>query len=473
MRPHGRVKRRLTRIAVATVAVALAAMTAVFYVVLSRSLEADAYNVLVDRAAAVAVTLTRSGTALTADLAGEETLDAGTWIYDPAGRLVERPPGDAAVPAAVTALARADHPTRTERADLVLYALPVGDATHRTAVVVAAQPRRPFEAAEDTALTAALALDGVVVATMAALTWRTVTAALAPVSRMTATAAAWNAQDLTQRFRLGPPTDELTTLAGTLDDLLDRLAASLGHERRLTAEIAHELRTPLARMRAEAEVALRGSGATHDLRAALSTVVDDTEHLTTTVDALMRSAADRVLTGRELPAGCDLAVAVRLAVLQAVGPADAAALTVTYRIDDRGVEAAAEQGLVVRLLAPLVHNAARYGAGELTVTIGQDGREALVTLDDAGPGLTDDDCRHGFTPGWRGSAAGATASDGVGLGLALARRLARSAAGDVDARPAGPGDPGGHLQVRLPLLPPAGAGANRVPGPRPDARRER
>src|SRR5207244_1729862 len=69
-------------------------------------------------------------------------------------------------------------------------------------------------------------------------------ASLRPVVRMTRQAADWSEHDLDHRFALGTPHDELTELAATLDGLLDRLAASLRHQRRFSAELPHELRAP-------------------------------------------------------------------------------------------------------------------------------------------------------------------------------------------------------------------------------------
>ena len=74
---------------------------------------------------------------------------------------------------------------------------------------------------------------------------------------MTRQAAEWSEHDLERRFSQGPPRDEFTTLAATLDGLLDRVAASLRHEQMLTAELSHELRTPLTAISAEAQYALR------------------------------------------------------------------------------------------------------------------------------------------------------------------------------------------------------------------------
>ena len=77
---------------------------------------------------------------------------------------------------------------------------------------------------------------------------------------MTASAEDWGAHDLDRRFDLGPARDELTGLAATLDHLLARIAASRRHEQRFASEMAHELRTPLAGLRARAELALGGPG---------------------------------------------------------------------------------------------------------------------------------------------------------------------------------------------------------------------
>ena len=77
--------------------------------------------------------------------------------------------------------------------------------------------------------------------------------ALRPVDAMTREGARGEPQESDRRFDLGPPHDELTQLAATLDSLLDRLAASLRHERLFSAELSHELRTPLARILAQSE----------------------------------------------------------------------------------------------------------------------------------------------------------------------------------------------------------------------------
>ncbi|MFN0280382.1 MAG: ATP-binding protein [Kineosporiaceae bacterium] len=457
-------RRRLVLAAVLALAAALVPVTAVFYVVLSRTLEADALSVLQARAAAASATVAAGvGPSSAQDPRDEAVLDAVTWVFDRDGRLLERPAHDQAVEAVVLSLARVREPVRRDVGETALLAVPVtADAddagARRLGTVVAGVSRTPYEDAEADALTAALALDVVVLVAVGLLTRRMVGAALEPVARMTSTAEEWGARDVDKRFALGEPTDELTGLAATLDGLLARLSSSLGHERRLTAEIAHELRTPLARIRADAEVALNGRPSAADLRATLTDIVADTEQLAATIDSLLRSAATDAGGLRQGTTGarCDPWEAARTAARRAGLAADVVDPETTVDVGtavDPGaavdLDVAAEEDLVVRALQPVLDNAGRYGEGRIRIRARVEAADLVLDVLDEGPGFTADDCRSALEPGARGSAAAGIA--GAGLGLPLARRLARSAGGDVTAHAATPARPGGHVEVRFPL----------------------
>jgi signal transduction histidine kinase len=111
-----------------------------------------------------------------------------------------------------------------------------------------------------------------------------------------------------------------------------------------------------------------------------------------------------------------------------------------------GVRASAEPALVERILAPLVENAARHARTRATVNVSRHGAWVEVAVEDDGPGVAPAEATAIFEPGVRGSAA--DGHDGAGLGLSLARRLARSAGGDVEADADAPG---GRFVVRLPI----------------------
>src|SRR3954452_7208907 len=113
--------------------------------------------------------------------------------------------------------------------------------------------------------------------------------ALRPVAEMTAYAEDWGAHELDRRFGLGPPRDELTGLAATLDGLLGRIAGSRRHEQRFASEVAHELRTPIAGLRARAELALVDE-AGDEQRRALEAVIVQADRLNGTIDTLLAVA---------------------------------------------------------------------------------------------------------------------------------------------------------------------------------------
>lgn len=103
---------------------------------------------------------------------------------------------------------------------------------------------------------------------------------------------------------------------------------------------------------------------------------------------------------------------------------------------------------VERILAPVVENACRYAASRARVTVGHDGGTVSFVVTDDGPGIDESERDRIFEPGYRGATTSAAANpDGSGLGLALARRLARAVEGDVIALEAGHG---AQFEVRLP-----------------------
>jgi signal transduction histidine kinase len=262
-----------------------------------------------------------------------------------------------------------------------------------------------------------------------------------PVLTMARQAAGYGHHDLSRRFDLGPPRDELTTLAATLDGLLDRLEASLGREQRLTAEIAHELRTPLSGIRAEAELAMQPSRSDKDTREALATVVAEADRMSAAIDALLRGA-------RQLgpdTATCDLADAVVAAVEANAGAASDRGVAVALEDPFRSCRIGAEAAFVAQLLNPLLENAVRHASTEVRVSaVAAGDHRVQVHVQDDGPGIRTEDAERVFEPGWQTSGG-----SGSGLGLALARRLTRSLGGEVRV---GRTDQGAELVVELPVV---------------------
>ena len=229
--------------------------------------------------------------------------------------------------------------------------MPVHAPGARRAVgaVVVGYSMEPLEHVQHDVLLGSLVLAALVLLAGGALAIRSaLDGALRPVAQMTAHAEDWGAHDLDRRFELGPPRDELTGLAATLDGLLSRIAASRRHEQRFASEVAHELRTPIAgaaRPR-RAGAARDGRTPTPSASEALRAVVDDAARLDRAIDTLL-AVARRELDPSE-------------------GSVDLAALA--REVDDvggRGPRRAADAprarpDVVRRALAPLVDNARRH-----------------------------------------------------------------------------------------------------------------
>jgi signal transduction histidine kinase len=443
-------RRRLVRLTVVVLAATLMLFTTAFWLLLRGSLRHDSDALAASRArAAAALVALDSGRLVIEETPGDEAIEPGMWLYDARRALVARPPGDRGLDAAAAALAAAG-PGRRTVGQAELCALAVQDGTHRLGTVVVALSLAPYTRSERLAVGAAGILDVVVLAGSAALARRLVGSALRPVAAMTAQARDWGAHDPDRRFGLGPPRDEITGLASTLDGLLTRIGASLRHETLVTAQIAHELKAPLARMRASAEAAIRYDRQAEPLREALALVVRDVDALTGVVETLMRAhcgtnPTGRVdlaaLAGRVAHAAAPVQPLVRVTLVGGAGPA---------------CLALCDPDLAERVLAPVVDNALRHARSAVTVELGVTGPQAgggrdavRLAVRDDGPGFAADEVAAVFEPGYRG--AGAT-GEGAGLGLTLARRLARLAGGDVVAVPAD----GGHVVVTLPASPDLG-----------------
>jgi two-component system, OmpR family, sensor kinase len=470
---------RVTLATAAVLAGGLVLLSAATLLLLSVQLDNDVASTLRERADAAQATVVRAGGRTVARTPSEGTVDEQGWVFDDAGRVL-RSPADASaeVDGAAHALARVSEPAERDVGEGVrLRAEPVRAGGRLVGTVVVAVSLRPYDRTEHIAFVSTAVLDLFIVAFGALLARRAVGKALEPVADMTAQAAEWSEHDLDRRFDLGPPRDELTALSATLDALLERIASSLHREQRFSAEMAHELRTPLSGVRGEAELALLDPATPADVRAGLEQILRGTDRMQGVIEALLAAArgeggggvvdareAAREAVAAAAPAAAQAGVAV--AVEQtgggsgaggAAGEGDTAwaggggargggAARAGGGAAGRGapLRVGAERQLVVQALAPLLDNAVRHARGRVTVGLARDGAAVVLTVSDDGEGFAAADVEAAFAPG-------ASGSGGAGLGLPLARRLARSAGGDVTARAAGPGE-GGLVVLRLPAV---------------------
>jgi two-component system OmpR family sensor kinase len=265
--------------------------------------------------------------------------------------------------------------------------------------------------------------------------WRVSHRALKPVRDMAERAEDWSAQNLARRFDLGPPVSELSQLGQTLDLLLDRVAHAIRAEQRLSAELAHEIRTPLAAISGSAELALLRKPTDPELRTDLAEIADGTRRLAEVVTALLELAQN---PGEALKATASPdAVITRVAGLV---PAQ-----IEVELTGSAPPIAGSLVLVTRALAPLVENAGQHARKRVTIDLRA--RDLIeIAVNDDGPGVPSELRESIFEPG-------ASTEGSSGLGLGIARRVARSMRGDVVLR-------GDEFVLRLPRAWATGDGRN-------------
>lgn len=439
---------RLTAGAVAGAAITLATLITAFNLVLDARLRTDADNLLRERAATVLRGLgTVNGRLSVIEAPDQGAIDAQTWIF--AGvRALEQPTDvDPRNQQAARGLTRMGSGfTTVEMTDTRLHAVPVRQAARRLGTVVVGASVAPYESTASSALLGSAILGLLTLAAIAVLSRWLVSRALRPVAQMTAQAADWGEHDYLSRrfFFAGEPHDELSALASVFDDLLARLAQSLRREQRLTAEVSHELRTPLAKVLAESELATSRDRSSREYRASLRLIRSYAQDLQRVLETLLASARAAVPGGTE-------ASDARESAQRAAAP-----LRETLAAQGKSIELVCAQPLrvavgtdvVERILSPLLENAARFARHRVTLDIGAADGEVVFEIRDDGPGVSPRDRERVFDAGFRGTEPSTEAHVGAGLGLALARRLARAAGGEVEARAS---NAGGSFAARLPI----------------------
>jgi two-component system, OmpR family, sensor kinase len=410
-------------------------LTGLVQLILAHIVSKEVDGVLADRADAV-LRVISSERGRTDPTNAPELADRYVWTFDSSGRLLNGSP----IPTAAAGEVREVSTTSTRRAvgadEFRVLAVPVPQSAgaHAPAVIVVGEPLSPYETTEVYALVASLAVGVLVVGGVTAIAAWTVRRSLEPVATMASRAADWSEHDLTRRFDLGPPRDEITSLGQVLDQLLDRVSRVILAEQRLTSELAHELRTPLTAIRAEAEL-LRGQYSPgSNERAALDGIVVAVENMTTTIRTLMTAA--RTATSGEASVSTGRVVSNAIAAMPAGSPIK------VLGSDSSDVLIAAPETVAVRAMTPILENALRYKRAEVAVSVQAVGSTVEIRIADDGPGLGGMDAEQVFTPGVQDPD-----SPGAGLGLALARRLARGVGGDLTV---GDGPGGATFVLALP-----------------------
>ena len=354
-----------------------------------------------------------------------DSIEDGTWLFDASRTQLQGPNAGRRVQAFAEGLAGVTRQTYLTRRARTYLAAPVkirGGASRGRGVLVVSQNLEPYQDTRTEILVGLLTLGLLTTAGSTAMAAWTMTRTLAPVQAMADLAEDWSERELDARFDDLGTENEISTLGRTLNVLLDRVAGALRGEQRLTSELAHELRTPLSGIRGEAELALMST--TDPVgRARLERMVALVDDMSTTISTLLAIArGENQLSNR---------TTVEDIVAATVGSSQVAAPGIEVRClphDSARVRVNATTESAVRALSPLLANAIEHARHQVSIAVQHTPRTVDITVSDDGPGLEldDGDPEPLFAAGARG-----TASHGAGLGLSLARRVARTLGGDV------------------------------------------
>jgi two-component system sensor histidine kinase QseC len=259
--------------------------------------------------------------------------------------------------------------------------------------------------------------------------WLAVTRALRPLERLAQEVRGREAGHLRPIAAPDSPA-EVEPLVTATNQLFARLERSFENERRFTGDAAHELRTPLAALRIQAEVALTTEN-DERRRRALEQVVQGVERATRVVEQMLLLA--RLDGGEALPTfePVELARLCREAILESGDRSRGRDLDVVL---DAQAEArvSGDFGMLLALVRNLLDNALRFApdGGQVRVGVLLDGKRALVTVEDSGPGVPPDVRARIFDRFYRGPDG---RGPGSGLGLSIAKRVVELHGGTIGA----------------------------------------
>ncbi|MEU6415003.1 HAMP domain-containing sensor histidine kinase [Microbispora sp. NPDC046933] len=271
-----------------------------------------------------------------------------------------------------------------------------------------------------------------------ALGWYVAGRFLRPLRAITTTAKIISAGDLHRRLDLGEPTDELTELGHTLDDLFARLEASFDAQRHFVANASHELRTPLAGLRTLLEVTLADPDAdAGTLRSACQEALALGGHQERLVQALLALAtSERGVTRWDT---LDLAHVVEGVLASRRDQANEAGVDLAEHLTP--AVTAGDPRLIESLVANLIDNAIRHNHadGHVEITTRTSGTQVALTVTNSGPVIPGNQIQRLFHPFQKLAPDRHGSRDGYGLGLAIVDAVTRAhhATLAVSARPEG------------------------------------
>ncbi len=251
--------------------------------------------------------------------------------------------------------------------------------------------------------------------------------ALSPVDEITRTAQAISVQSLALRLPVPRTGDELQRMSETWNDVLERLEAAVNRIRRFTADASHELRTPIALIRATADLALQRERSVADYQNALANVREESERMTELIEgllALARADANRLVLPQAV---VDMNGIVREVVSSNLALAESKGVVLSADLVDSPPLVTGNAVALRRLLLSLLDNAIKYtpANGHVVVSTRSTPTEVQLAVEDTGSGIEPEALTHIFERFYRADSTRGFGS-GAGLGLAIAQTIAEA-----------------------------------------------
>ena len=276
-------------------------------------------------------------------------------------------------------------------------------------------------------------------------------AGLKPLRQIAATARRISSTNLSERLILLGLPAELSSVGHRFNDMLDRLEDSFSRLSRFSADIAHELRTPINNLRISAEVALGRARSVEEYRETLGSCLEECERLGRIIDSLLfiaRSENPQTHVARE-PVNVSRELERIREVYQEPAADAGVNLLVTCAPD---IAANLDRTLFQRAVSNLIGNAIRYtpAGGKIAVTAARDNGELRLDVADTGKGIAPDALPHIFDRFYRADPSRANTAGNVGLGLAIVKSIVTLHGGTISARSTL--NVGTTMSIRLPAL---------------------
>lgn len=280
--------------------------------------------------------------------------------------------------------------------------------------------------------------------------WFLARRSLSPIREIASTASRISSQNLGERLKERGSGDDLDELVGTINQMLDRLDRSFEEMRRFSADVAHELRTPLCAMRGEAELLLRRPHSIEEYQDVIGRFTEQFERLNKLTSDLLLLAKFEAQPQLERVQNLDL----KDLILGLAELFEALAEEKGIRLESwsgEGISVSGDKALLQQAFANLIHNAIQYTppGGRVKVECAREGPWVRVSIQDTGPGIPAQDLPHVFERFYRVEKSRSRDTGGSGLGLSISKRILEAHGGQITIKSIW--GQGTKVEVYLPL----------------------